>query len=143
MEKARVLFLCTGNSARSQMAEAFLRHHGGALFDAFSAGLEPVPIHPMTLRVMEERGFDLEKLQHRSKGLVDEFFKKQTYIGYLITVCRKAEASCPVYPWAGVRLFWDIQDPAAFQGTEDEKLEFFRKTRDLIEEKVKEFISSV
>jgi arsenate reductase (thioredoxin) len=140
MGKTRVLFLCTGNSARSQMAEAFLRLYGGEAWEACSAGLKPVPIHPVTLQVMKERGLDLQELGHSSKGLIENFFKKQVHIGYLITVCNNAEANCPIYPWAGARLFWDIEDPAAFEGTENEKLDFFRKIRDEIEEKVKAFI---
>ncbi|OPL19295.1 MAG: hypothetical protein AVO35_11145 [Candidatus Aegiribacteria sp. MLS_C] len=141
MDRTRVLFLCTGNSARSQMAEAFLREYGGDRFEVFSAGLEPSPIHPLTLKVMREKGLDLEAMGHRSKSLIDEFFRKQVHIGYLITVCRKAEDRCPIYPWAGVREFWDIEDPASFQGSDEERLEFFRKTRDLIEGKVKDFIA--
>lgn len=142
MEKTRVLFLCTGNSARSQMAEAFLRKHGNDRFEVYSAGLEPAPINPLTLKVMKEKGLDLEELNHRSKSLIDEFFRKQVHIGYLITVCLKAEDKCPIYPWAGRREFWDLEDPATFQGTDQEKLEFFRKTRDLIEEKVKDFVGT-
>lgn len=139
MDRTRVLFLCTGNSARSQMAEAFLKEYGGDRFEVFSAGLEPSPIHPLTIRVMREKGLDLEAMGHRSKSLIEEFFRKQVHIGYLITVCRGAEDRCPTYPWAGVREFWDLEDPASFEGTDEERLEFFRKTRDLIEEKVKDF----
>ncbi len=140
MARTKVLFLCTGNSARSQMAEAFLRLHGKDRFEALSAGLEPVPINPFTITVMREKGLDLEALHHRSKGLLDEFFDRQVYIGYLITVCQRAEDKCPIYPWAGVREFWDLDDPAAFQGGEQEKLEFFRRTRDEIEGRVLDFI---
>ncbi|MBN2585666.1 MAG: arsenate reductase ArsC [Candidatus Fermentibacteraceae bacterium] len=140
MSKARVLFLCTGNSARSQMAEAFLRKQGGDSFEPVSAGLQPVPIHPLTIQVMREKGVELEEEGHRSKGLVEEFFRKQVHIGYLITVCRQAESNCPIYPWAGVREFWDIEDPAAFRGTEEEKLDCFRRVRDEIELKVRNFL---
>lgn len=143
MGKTRVLFLCTGNSARSQMAEAFLRLHGGDDFQAHSAGLEPVPINPITIEVMREAGIDLEELNHRSKSLLDEFFDKQIHVGYLITVCRSAESNCPIYPWAGVREFWDLEDPAAFQGSREEKLQFFRDTRDTIQQRVLEFIERV
>ena len=143
MAKTKVLFICTGNSARSQMAEAFLRLHGGDGFQAFSAGLEPVPINPLTIQVMQEAGIDLEGMRHRSKGLIDEFFDKQVYVGYLVTVCRGAEAKCPIYPWAGIREFWDLADPAAFQGTEEEKLQFFRDTRDMVQQRVLDFIERV
>jgi arsenate reductase len=89
---------------------------------------------------MREIGIDLEQTNHRSKSLIDEFFDKQVYVGYLITVCRGAEARCPIYPWAGVREFWDLEDPAAFQGTDEEKLQFFRETRDNIRQRVLDFL---
>jgi arsenate reductase len=122
------------------MAEAFLRIHGGDRFDPLSAGLEPVPIDPLTIEVMREKGVELESEGHRSKGLVEEFFSRQVHIGYLITVCRHAESNCPIYPWAGIREFWDIEDPAAFRGTEVEKLECFRRIRDEVELKVVDFV---
>ncbi|MBN1261308.1 MAG: arsenate reductase ArsC [Anaerolineae bacterium] len=139
--KPRVLFLCTHNSARSQMAEAFLRVYGGDCFEACSAGLEPAQINPFTLRVMKEVGIDLEAEGHYSKGLITEFFDKQVHIGYLITVCSNAEAKCPIYPGVSVREYWGFEDPAAFEGDEEETLEKFREIRDLIEARVKVFIA--
>jgi arsenate reductase len=98
--RPRVLFLCTGNSARSQMAEAFLRKHAGDRFEVHSAGLEPKGVHPYTRRVMEEEGIPLDG--HRSKSL-DEYFMKM-HIGFLVTVCSNAEEKCPIMPGAGVRM---------------------------------------
>ena len=138
-KKPRVLFLCTHNSARSQMAEAFLREYGGDFFEAYSAGLEPEPIHPLTVRVMKEVGFDLLDLGHRPKAL-DEFLMKK-HVGYLITVCANAEEKCPTYPFVSVREYWGFDDPAAFEGTEVEQLAKFREIRDEIEDKVRAFIA--
>jgi len=135
--KPRVLFLCTGNSARSQMAEAFLRKYGGDRFEAHSAGLEPQGIHPYTYRVMSEIGIDLS--DQRSKSL-DEYFMK-VHVGYLITVCSRAEARCPILPGVGVREYWEFEDPAAFEGTEEEKLNKFREIRDQVEARVKAWLA--
>lgn len=138
-KKPRVLFLCTHNSARSQMAEAFLRAYGSDFFEAYSAGLEPEPIHPMTLRVMEEVGFDLLTLGHHPKGL-DDFLLKQ-HVGYLITVCANAEARCPVFPWVSVREYWGLEDPASFEGDLEARLAKFREIRDEMEDRVRTFIA--
>jgi arsenate reductase len=136
-----VLFLCTQNSARSQMAEAFLRKYGAAHFEAHSAGLEPAQIHPLTLRVMREIGIDLEAEGHRSKSLFDEYFQPQVHVGYLITVCSNAEAKCPIYPGVSVREYWGFEDPAAFAGSEAERLAKFREIRDAIAARVRAFIA--
>ena len=137
MSHARVLFLCTGNSARSQMAEAFLRKYAPERFEAHSAGLEPKPLHPLTVKVMEEAGVDMSG--QKSKGF-------ETYLGkmlfqYLITVCDEAEKNCPS-TWPGVsnRLHWHFEDPAAYVGTEQEKLAKFRQVRDQIDQKVKAWV---
>ena len=122
----KVLFLCTHNSARSQMAEAFLRKYAGDRFDVFSAGLEPGEINPYTRRVMEEVGLILEG--QRSKGLTEYLGKVQ--FAYLITVCDRADEQCPVFPGQGTRLHWSFEDPSAAVGSEDEKLAKFRKVRD-------------
>lgn len=134
--KTRVLFLCTGNSARSQMAEAFLRKYGGDRFEVHSAGLEPKGLNPLTVRVMEEVGMDMSG--HRSKG-VGEYLGKMLF-QYLITVCDDADRNCPT-TWPGVsqRLHWSFEDPAAFEGTEEEKLEKFRQIRDQIEARIREW----
>ena len=128
--------MCTGNTARSQMAEAFLRAYGSDHFEAYSAGLEPHEINPLTRVVMAERGFDLDG-QH-AKGL--KGFLGKIHFGYLITVCSRAEAECPTFPGMGIREFWPFEDPAAFEGTEDERLAKFREVRDAIEQRVKAWI---
>jgi len=138
-KKPRVLFLCTGNSARSQMAEAFLRKHAGDRFEVHSAGLEPKGIHPYTRQVMEEAGIPLDS--HRSKSL-DEYFMK-VHIGYLVTVCANAEERCPIMPGAGVRMHWPFEDPAAFEGAEEEKLAKFREIRDLIEQQIMTWLDEI
>jgi arsenate reductase (thioredoxin) len=134
MDKQRILFLCTGNSARSQMAEAFLRKFGDDLFEAHSAGLEPKGLNPFTVKVMDEVGIDISG--QTSKG-VDTYLGKMLF-QYLITVCDDADKNCPT-TWPGVshRMHWSFQDPAAFEGTDAEKLAKFREVRDLIEAKIK------
>ena len=137
MDKQRVLFLCTGNSARSQMAEAFLRKYGGERFEAFSAGLEPKAINPLTIQVMSEAGIDVSG--QRSKG-INEFLGKVLF-QYLITVCDDAEKNCPtVWPGVNQRLHWSFEDPAKFEGTDEQKLAKFRQVRDLIDTKVKAWL---
>ena len=137
MSKIKVLFLCTGNSVRSQMAEAFLRKYGGDQFDAYSAGLEPRGIHPNTERVMEEVGVSLSG-QHSKH--VKEYMGK-VHFGYLITMCDEAEQNCPtVFPGVGQRLHWSFEDPSAFAGPDDEKLAKFREVRDQIEQRVKSWL---
>ena len=128
----RVLFLCTGNSCRSQMAEAWLRELGGDQFEVYSAGLEPHGVHPSTIRVMEEAGVNMAG--SRSKHL-DEY-KGKIDFDFLITVCGNAEERCPYFSGMGKRLHWPFEDPAGFDGTEEEKLAFFRKVRDQIRSKV-------
>ena len=134
----RVLFLCTGNSARSQMAEAFLRKYAGEYFEAHSAGLEPKPVNPFTVQVMEEKEIDISG--QTSKG-VDTYLGK-TLFQYLITVCDDAEKNCPT-TWPGVneRMHWSFEDPAAFEGSDEEKLEKFRQIRDLIDEKIRYWLA--
>jgi arsenate reductase (thioredoxin) len=100
MDKPKVLFLCTGNSARSQMAEAFLRYYAGDQFEIYSAGLEPKEINPYTIKVMEEIGFDMS--QHHSKA-VKQYLGKELF-GFIITVCDRAEMNCPIFPGIAVRL---------------------------------------
>ena len=136
MNKTRVLFMCTGNTARSQMAEAFLRAYGGDHFEAYSAGYEPHEINALTRIVMAERGFDMES--QYAKGLKE--FLGKVHFGYLITVCGRAEAECPTFPGMGIREFWPFEDPAAFDGTEDERLAKFRDVRDTIEARVQKWI---
>jgi len=137
-QKKRVLFLCTGNSARSQMAEAFLRRYAGDRFEAHSAGLEPKGMNPLTLRVMEEIGYPMT--EHSSKGVA--VYLGKTLFHYLITVCDHAEQNCPT-AWPGInkRLHWSFEDPAAFDGSEEEMLAKFREVRDQIDQKVRAWIA--
>jgi arsenate reductase (thioredoxin) len=138
MDKQKVLFLCTGNSARSQMAEAFVRKYAGDIFEAHSAGLEPRGVNPLTLRVMEEVGIDISN--QRSKGI--ETYLGKTLFQYLITVCDDAEKNCPtVWPGVNTRMHWSIEDPAKFEGTEEQKLAKFREVRDLMEKRIKEWVA--
>lgn len=138
MSKTRVLFMCTGNTARSQMAEAFLRAYGDDRYEACSAGYEPLEINPLTRVVMEECGFDLAG--QYAKGLKE--FLGKVHFGYLITVCDRAEAECPTFPGMGKREFWPFEDPAAFQGPEEERLEKFREVRDAIDVRVQEWLKA-
>jgi arsenate reductase len=138
MDKKRVLFLCTGNSARSQMAEAFLRKYGSERYEAYSAGLEPKGVNPYTVRVMNEAGIDLS--ENRSKG-VNEYLGKVLF-QYLITVCDDAEKNCPsVWPGVNTRMHWSFEDPAAFRGTDEEKLAKFREIRNQIEQRILDWLS--
>lgn len=138
MEPQRVLFLCTGNSARSQIAEAFLRKYGADRFEAHSAGLEPKGLNPFTVKVMDEVGIDVSG--QTSKG-VDTYLGKVLF-QYLVTVCDDADKNCPT-TWPGVshRMHWSFQDPAAIEGSDDEKLAKFREVRDLIEAKIKSWLA--
>jgi arsenate reductase len=140
MEKISVLFLCTGNSARSQMAEALLRHYGGDRFEPYSAGLEPKGINPYTVRVMEEVGIDLSG--QRSKDVIEYMGKR--HFGYLITVCARAEENCPrIFPGVGQRLHWGLEDPAAYEGSDEAKMLKFRQIRNEISARIQEWIASL
>jgi len=136
MSKPRVLFLCTANSSRSQMAEGFLRHFAGAHFEAASAGAQPTQLNPDAVQVMKERGIDISS--HWSKD-VQEFWSQR--VNYLITVCDKAKESCPISPGALTTLHWSLEDPAAVEGSEAERLAVFRRVRDEIEERVRELVA--
>lgn len=137
MKKDHVLLLCTQNSARSQMAEAFFKKYGSELMAADSAGLEPVGVNPYAVRVMGEIGIDISG--HRSKG-VKEFLGKAS-LSHVITVCKRAEGQCPtIFPGVRHILSWPFEDPAAVDGTEEEKLQKFRAVRDEIEANVKDFV---
>ena len=135
--KARVLILCTGNSARSQMAEGLLRHLGNAGGDRFeveSAGTRPSRVRPEAIAVMRELGFDISG--HRSKS-VDEFAGQQ--FDYVLTVCDNARESCPIYPGHANRLHHSFDDPAAVEGDEEERLAAFRRVRDEIRDYLRGF----
>lgn len=132
---SRVLFVCTGNSARSVMAEALLRHHGGAAFEVYSAGTEPKGINPLTLRVLAESGIDGSFARSKS---VTEFLGQP--FDYVVTVCDQARQSCPVFPGVHESLHWDYEDPAAAEGPEDERLAVFRRVYTGLGERIRVFI---
>lgn len=126
-DKKKVLFVCTHNSARSQMAEAFLRFFYGDHYEALSAGTEPTGIHPLTIKVMAEVGLDLSV--QRSKS-VDEFIGQE--IDLVITVCDSAKEKCPFFPYGKKRIHYSFPDPASSVGSEKDQLEAFRQVRDEI-----------
>jgi arsenate reductase len=126
-DKKRVLILCTGNSARSQMAEGLLRHDAGDRFEVFSAGTKPGRVRPEAITVMRELGIDISG--NRSKH-VDEFAGQN--FDYVLTVCDNARQSCPVFPGQAVRVHHNFDDPAASESPEEERLALFRRVRDEI-----------
>ena len=136
MKKLNVIFLCTHNQARSQMAEAFLKKYAGDLFIVYSAGFEPTVIHPYTIKVMEEKGYKLNN--YYSKDLKE--YLGEIHFDIAITLCKRAKNLCPIIPGINKEIFWDLEDPASAKGKEEEKLEKFRETRDIIEEKIKSWL---
>src|SRR5271167_4918494 len=138
MTKENVLFLCTGNSCRSQMGEALLRERADERFNAYSAGVNPKGVHPLTIKVLEEKEIDTSKL--RSKD-VAEFLGKLS-VHHLIVVCDNANKSCPhIFPGILDRQFWPFDDPPAFQGTDEEKLNKFREVRDAIDKRIQQWVA--
>jgi arsenate reductase (thioredoxin) len=136
MNPERVLFLCTHNSARSQMAEGLLRHLGGGSVEVASAGTEARGVHPMAVRVMAEIGIDLRG--HASKTL-DRFVGKPW--DDVITVCNHANESCPIFPGATSRLHWSFDDPSAVTGSEEQRLAAFRRVRDEIRVRIETWLA--
>ncbi len=135
----KILFICTGNSARSIMAEVLMNHLGESRYQAFSAGAAPTGIvNPLTLRMLKEHGHDTIGL--RSKPL-DEFVDEDFDI--VVTVCDAARKSCPVWPKKTLVLHWSLEDPAAFEGTEEEKLAFFEKVYRQVKEKIGVLLSGI
>jgi arsenate reductase len=135
MSKKRILILCTGNSARSQMAEGLFRHEAGGQFEIASAGTKPTQVRPEAIQAMREIGIDIS--QHRSKS-VDEFTGQP--LDTVITVCDNAKETCPVFPSAVQKLHWPFEDPAAVTGTEEERLDAFRTVRDQIHGRIMVFL---
>ena len=136
MTKRRVLFLCTHNSARSQMAEGFLRHFAGDRFEVESEGTEETRVHPLAIRVMGEAGVDLSC--HRSKTL-DRFLEQPW--DQVITVCDQANERCQVFPRSAARLHWSFEDPSRATGTEEERLATFRRIRDQIGAQITDWVA--
>jgi arsenate reductase len=132
--KTRVLFLCTGNSARSQMAEGLLRHLAGDQFEALSAGINPVGLNPLAVEVMREIGVDIS---HQHSKDVRELLG--TAIPYVVTVCDKAKEHCPIFPGTYKYMHWSLEDPAAVQGSLGEKIAAFRRVRDSLVDKIEQF----
>jgi arsenate reductase len=135
MVKHKVLFVCTQNSCRSQMAEGLLRHDARDLFEVFSAGTKPSQVRPEAIAMMRELGIDISG--HRSKS-VEEFTGQ--HFDYVITVCDNAQESCPVFPALTTRIHWSIEDPAAVEGSEEQRFEAFRRIRDELRRRVRDFI---
>jgi arsenate reductase len=132
----RVLFLCTGNSARSQMAEALLRSLGGADFEVFSAGTDPKGLNPLAVEVMRDTGIDISR--HESKSL-DRFLGQS--FDYIITVCDRARDNCPTFPGDSERIHWGYDDPAAAAGSRGQQLAVFRRVRNEINERLRLWVA--
>jgi arsenate reductase len=134
----RVLFLCTHNSSRSQMAEGLLRAHGGARYEVMSAGTQPRGVHPLAVRAMTELGIDIsEAAGHRAKSLQE--FAGQS-VDLVVTVCDDAAEACPYFPGARRQEHWSFPDPSAATGTEEERLAVFRAVRDAIAARIEAFL---
>src|SRR5262249_33127679 len=133
----RVLFLCTHNSSRSQMAEGLLRTRGGAAYEVFSAGTEPRVVHPLAIKAMQEIGIDISG--HRSKSL--EEFRSQPPMDLVVTVCDEAAEACPAFPHARRQVHWSFMDPSRVEGSEEQRLAAFRQVRDLIAIRLKQFLN--
>lgn len=132
-----MLILCTGNSARSQIAEGLLRRAGGGRYEVLSAGTRPVGVNPLAVETMRELGIDISA--QRSKSVAEFAGEK---FATVITVCDNAAEECPVFPGAPERVHWSLRDPAAVSGTREEKLAAFREIRDDLERRIREFVSS-
>ena len=138
MEKVKVLFVCIHNSARSQMAEAFLKVLGGEMFDVKSAGLEPGKLNPIVVDAMKEVGIDISGNQTKS---VFDFYKNGALFSYVVTVCDETSGqACPIFPGVSKKLHWGFADPSVLSGTYEEKLQNIRIIRDTIKEKIMQFI---
>jgi arsenate reductase len=138
IDKKRVLFICVHNSARSQIAEAFLNHMAGDMCTAESAGLAPGRLNPVVVEVMKEIGIDISKKKTNS---AQDFYNEGRTYDYVITVCDEASAqSCPNFPGKAVKLHWSFMDPSGFSGTHEEIKEMTRALRDQIRSKVERFI---
>lgn len=125
--KPKVLFLCTGNSARSQMAEGYLRHAAEDRFEALSAGIEPKGLNPLAIEAMHEIGIEISK--QTSKDVASLLGQ---HVPYVVTVCDNAKERCPIFPGTWKSVHWSLQDPAAVQGSHEECLAVFRRVRDQI-----------
>jgi arsenate reductase (thioredoxin) len=133
--RPKVLFLCTGNSARSQMAEGYLRYFAGDRYEAMSAGIAPKGLNPLAIEAMSEIGIDISQQSSKDAAI----FLGQP-IQYVVTVCDNAKEHCPIFPGTFKYFHWSFPDPASVEGTHDQKLAAFRNTRDAIASRIdKEF----
>jgi len=141
MPVQKVLFVCVHNSARSQMAEALLKHMAGGRFDVESAGLEPGKLNPLAIEVMKEVGIDIS--QNKTKSVFD-FYKQGKEYDYVITVCDESQSgACPVFPGRGERLHWGFPDPSSFMGTHDERLTKTKEVRNQIKAKIEDWLKTI
>jgi arsenate reductase len=141
MTKPKMLFICVHNSARSQMAEAFLNTLCGAEFEAQSAGLEPGTLNPLVVDVMREAGIDISR--NRTQAVFDVFKSGQLFT-YVVTVCSEAEsAGCPIFPGPAKRLQWPFPDPSKVEGTSEEKLIKIRQIRNAIQARIEQFCAEI
>lgn len=139
-QKSKVLFLCVHNSARSQMAEAFLNRIAGDRFEAQSAGIEPGVLNPYVVQVMQEIGFDISG--NKTTGVFD-LYRSGAMFSYVIAVCDGANAErCPIFPGVAKRLDWEFSDPSALKGTDEEKLQGTRVIRDQIKARIEEWVKT-
>lgn len=134
----RILFVCTGHSARSQIAEGFARHYGSGRLEAYSAGMTPTGLNPNAVAVMRDRGIDISS--QRSEAFDEEFARRMDYV---VAVCGNVDKRCPVLPPGVRRLHWPLDDPARARGTPEEVLRVFRRSRDEIERLVLDFIGRI
>ena len=135
--KSRVLFLCTHNSARSQMAEGLLRHLAGDRFEAFSAGTEATRVRPLAIMAMEEIGIDISSQESKT---LDRYLGEP--FEYVITVCDDANEACPFFPEATTRLHWSLRDPSQARGSEEERLAVFRSVRDELRSRIEQELTN-
>ena len=137
-DKTQVLILCTGNSARSQMAEGLLREMAGDQMTVYSAGSKPSVVNPFAIQAMQVRGIDIS--QHRSKHL-QEFLQRS--FDYVITVCDNAAETCPMFPGPAQRVHWSFPDPAAIKGSDEDKLNSFVEVRNNLEKTLREWMANL
>jgi arsenate reductase (thioredoxin) len=136
-DQARVLFLCTHNSARSQMAEGLLSHLAGDRFEAMSAGTEATRVRPLAIRAMEEIGIDISGQESKT---LDQYLQEP--FDHVITVCDDANEACPFFPGAANRLHWSFEDPSKAEGSEEQRLQVFRRVRDELRERIEQKLVS-
>ncbi|MDD2524309.1 MAG: arsenate reductase ArsC [Endomicrobiaceae bacterium] len=141
MNKIKVIFICVHNSARSQMAEAFLKKYGGEKFEVTSAGLEPGMLNPVVVDVMKEIGIDISN--NKTKSVFD-FYKNGNFFNYVITVCDESQSErCPIFPGVVKQIHWGFTDPSSFEGTFEEKKVKTREVRDEIDTKIKQWLKEI